>query len=92
MATNGMAANGTVDGRSSQQVEVERMCAIAVQAFHEKFGEDAMPELGVYAPGRVNLMGGSIDYSGGPVVPVVGRAGARGRGGRAGEKGDNGDT
>lgn len=77
MATNGMAANGTADGNSRQKAEVERLCAKAVQVFHEIFGADATPELGVFAPGRVNLMGGSIDYSGGPVVPVVGRAWTR---------------
>ena len=57
-----------VGGSSRQREEVERECAKAVKEFRRVFGR---PELGAYAPGRVNLMGGSIDYSGGPVIPVV---------------------
>ncbi|CAI8054260.1 Galactokinase [Geodia barretti] len=55
-------------GSSRQREEVERECAKAVKEFRRVFGR---PELGAYAPGRVNLMGGSIDYSGGPVIPVA---------------------
>ena len=58
-------------GSSRQREEVERVCEQAVSAFCKTFGEGG-PEVGAYAPGRVNLMGGSIDYSGGPVIPVVG--------------------
>ena len=79
-----MAVNRTPDGNCKQQAEVERICKNAVQVFREVFGEP--PEVGAYAPGRVILMDGSIDYSGGPVVPVVGRAGAREGGGRYGNR------
>lgn len=58
-------------GCSTQREEVEKECRRAVKEFQRVFGRDAKPELGSYAPGRVNLMGGSIDYSGGPVIPVV---------------------
>ena len=58
-------------GSSRQREEVEKECAKAVKEFRRVFGESARPELGAYAPGRVNLMGGSIDYTGGPVIPVV---------------------
>lgn len=54
-----------------QEEEVEKECTRAVKEFRRVFGSDARPEFGAYAPGRVNLMGGSIDYSGGPVIPVV---------------------
>lgn len=54
-----------------QREEVEKQCARAVDEFRRVFGADARPTVGAYAPGRVNLMGGSIDYSGGSVIPVV---------------------
>lgn len=57
--------------REWQQEEVERGYRAAVKEFRRVFGANARPEIGVFAPGRVNLMGGSIDYSGGPVIPVV---------------------
>ena len=66
-----MPLNETGGGGSRQQEEVERECEKAVREFQRVFGANARPELGAYAPGRVNLMGGSIDYSGGPVIPVV---------------------
>lgn len=58
-------------GCSTQREEIEKECRRAVKEFQRVFGSDAKPEFGSYAPGRVNLMGGSIDYSGGPVIPVV---------------------
>lgn len=58
-------------GCSTQREEIEKECRRAVKEFQRVFGRDAKPEFGSYAPGRVNLMGGSIDYSGGPVIPVV---------------------
>lgn len=63
--------NGAAKGSERQLEEVERECARALKEFRRVFGSDAEPEFGSYAPGRVNLMGGSIDYSGGPVIPVV---------------------
>ena len=56
---------------STTAEEVQRVCASAVEEFRRVYGSNARPEFGAYAPGRVNLMGGSIDYSGGPVIPVV---------------------
>ena len=66
---DGVNGAAKVSGRQLQ--EVERECARALKEFRRIFGSDAEPEFGAYAPGRVNLMGGSIDYSGGPVIPVV---------------------
>ena len=74
MATNGEVTamwNGLAGGNCRQQEEVKKECERAVKEFRKVFGDDASPQFGAYAPGRVNLMGGSIDYSGGPVVPVV---------------------
>ena len=62
-----------VGGDSRQREEVEREFRNAVVEFRRIFGRNARPEFGAFAPGRVNLMGGSIDYSGGPVIPVVRR-------------------
>ena len=71
--SNGIHCNGVEDAveNDRQREEIERECARAVKEFRRVFGPDARPEFGAYAPGRVNLMGGSIDYSGGSVIPVV---------------------
>jgi galactokinase len=66
-----MSGNGVAERANRQREEVERECARAVKEFRRVFGADARPKIGAYAPGRVNLMGGSIDYSGGPVIPVA---------------------
>ena len=41
----------------------------AVNLFREKFGAD--PEVAVYAPGRVNLIGEHTDYNDGFVLPFA---------------------
>ncbi len=40
-----------------------------VRQFRERFGED--PKARVWAPGRVNIIGEHIDYSGGCVLPIA---------------------
>lgn len=49
--------------------DVSSVKAKALQAFAEKFGEQAT--LCVYAPGRVNLIGEHTDYNEGLVLPMV---------------------
>ena len=56
---------------SSQRAEYERLCKEAVKEFRWRFGEDQSPSIGVYAPGRVNLIGEHTDYNGGCVLPMV---------------------
>ena len=56
---------------STQRSEYEQLCKEAVKAFRWRFGEDQSPSIGVYAPGRVNLIGEHTDYNGGCVLPMV---------------------
>lgn len=44
----------------------------AVDKFRAVFGPDEEPTIGVFAPGRVNLIGEHTDYNGGCVLPMVG--------------------
>ena len=55
---------------TSQRAEYERLCKEAVKEFRWRFG-DQSPAIGVYAPGRVNLIGEHTDYNGGFVLPMV---------------------
>ena len=41
----------------------------ALKIFHDKFAYD--PEVGAFAPGRVNLIGEHVDYNGGFVMPFA---------------------
>ena len=56
---------------TSQRAEYERLCKEAVKEFRWRFGEDQSPSIGVFAPGRVNLIGEHTDYNGGCVLPMV---------------------
>ena len=57
--------------KPTQRAEVERLCKEAVKEFRWRFGEDQNPTIGVFAPGRVNLMGEHTVYNGGRVVSMV---------------------
>ena len=54
-----------------QTEEVETCCRQAVERFHTVFGRNDKPTVGVFAPGRVNLIGEHTDYNGGCVLPMV---------------------
>ena len=54
-----------------QTKEVETCCRQAVERFHTVFGRNDKPTVGVFAPGRVNLIGEHTDYNGGCVLPMV---------------------
>ena len=56
---------------TSQRAEYERLCKEAGKEFRFRFGENQSPTIGVYAPGRVNLIGEHTDYNGGFVLPMV---------------------
>ena len=66
-----MAQPASPEGKPTQRSECERLCKEAVKEFRWRFGEDQNPTIGVYAPGRVNLLGEHTDYSGGRVVSMV---------------------
>ena len=55
----------------TQRSEYDRLCKEAVKEFRWRFGEDQSPSIGVYAPGRVNLLGEHTDYNGGRVLSMV---------------------
>ena len=55
----------------SQRAEYERLCREAVKEFRWRFGDNQSPSIGVFAPGRVNLIGEHTDYNGGCVMPMV---------------------
>lgn len=55
---------------TSQREEYERLCKEAVKEFKWRF-DNQVPTIGVYAPGRVNLIGEHTDYNGGFVMPMV---------------------
>ena len=65
-AGDGMA----VPQQTSQRAEYERLCKEAVKEFRWRF-DNQSPAIGVYAPGRVNLIGEHTDYNGGFVLPMV---------------------
>ena len=50
----------------------------AVARFRSEFGGES-PDVAVYAPGRVNLIGEHTDYNEGLVMPMVRQFGGRGR-------------
>ena len=55
-----------------QAAYLERCLREAVTRFRAEFeGDD--PEVAVFAPGRVNLIGEHTDYNNGFVMPMVGR-------------------
>jgi galactokinase len=53
-----------------QAAYVERSLREAVARFRGEFGGDD-PEVAVFAPGRVNLIGEHTDYNNGFVMPMV---------------------
>lgn len=53
-----------------QQANLERCLREAVTRFRAEFGGDN-PEVAVFAPGRVNLIGEHTDYNNGFVMPMV---------------------
>ena len=57
--------------KPTQRAEYERLCREAVKEFRWRFGEDQNPTIGVFAPGRVNLIGEHTIYNGGRVVSMV---------------------
>ena len=59
-----------VPQQTSQRAEYERLCKEAVKEFRWRF-DNQSPTVGVYAPGRVNLIGEHTDYNGGFVLPMV---------------------
>lgn len=59
-----------VPQQTSQRAEYERLCKEAVKEFRWRF-DNQSPTIGVYAPGRVNLIGEHTDYNGGFVMPMV---------------------
>ena len=65
-------AEQAVPKPTSQRAEYERLCKDALKEFRWRFGEDQSPSFGVFAPGRVNLIGEHTDYNGGFVLPMVG--------------------
>ena len=46
----------------------------AVDAYKKKVNNSSPPEIAVYAPGRVNLIGEHTDYNEGCVFPMVSTA------------------
>ena len=73
--------------QTSQRAEYERLCKEAVKEFRWKF-DNQSPSIGVYAPGRVNLIGEHTDYNGGFVLPMVRKAAGSRRGSKRIEKGE----
>jgi galactokinase len=59
-----------VPQQTSQRAEYERLCKEAVKEFRWRF-DNQSPAIGVYAPGRVNLIGEHTDYNGGFVLPMA---------------------
>ncbi|CAI8054258.1 Galactokinase [Geodia barretti] len=59
-----------VPQQTSQRAEYERLCKEAVKEFRWRF-DNQSPTVGVYAPGRVNLIGEHTDYNGGFVLPMA---------------------
>ena len=53
-----------------QATYLERSLREAVARFRSEFGGDD-PEVAVFAPGRVNLIGEHTDYNNGFVMPMV---------------------
>ena len=54
-----------------QSTYLERTLREAVTRFRAEFGGDN-PDIAVFAPGRVNLIGEHTDYNNGFVMPMVG--------------------
>lgn len=50
-------------------VSLKDLAQLAVNSYKETFGHE--PELCVFAPGRVNLIGEHTDYNDGFVFPMV---------------------
>lgn len=48
---------------------IDKVKAEAMEIFHKEFGND--PDICVFAPGRVNLIGEHTDYNEGFVLPMV---------------------
>ena len=54
---------------ASQQENLASCVKSAVERFRKEFGGE--PAVGVFAPGRVNLIGEHTDYNDGFVLPMV---------------------
>lgn len=54
---------------TNQQENIKKCVKEAVERFKKEFGEE--PNVGAFAPGRVNLIGEHTDYNDGFVLPMV---------------------
>ena len=68
-----MPRTSSVNSMAEKQGDhLERCLREAVTRFRAEFGGES-PEVAVFAPGRVNLIGEHTDYNDGFVMPMVRR-------------------
>ena len=55
----------------SREENLKDLLKKAVETYREKIDSAQSPEIAVFAPGRVNLIGEHTDYNNGLVLPMV---------------------